>query len=467
MKFCGHLLLVIAMVSTTAVTYAQQRNDLQSVTQESPSQQEPDIARMLDGDWLPIDPHQIDFERLPRVPSRQVVVSDVSADQGVNQHNYLAFHGGRYFLMWSDGPGIEDRVGQRVKFATSQDAIRWSKPRFLTPVPPDSGPDSPRYGTRSDQGMRWIARGFWQREGELLALCSLDEAAGFFGPGLQLRAFRWTGSGWEEAGLVADNSINNFPPKKIATGDWMMSRRTYDYKTSGVQFLVGGVKAIDDWESFPVFGTNDALSAEEPLWWTLPDHRLVAMFRDNRGSKFLYRSISDNQGRTWTTPVRTNFPDATSKLFGLRLSDGRYVLISNSNPRARDPLTIAISEDGLVFTKLAWLVGGRHVDYPHAIEHDGHLLIAFAGGKQSIELLRIQLSALDAIAMPPSVVSKKPTHSIDLGDEGKTLDAVAALVMPELGKRATLSLTTASGEEVSLSEMTIRESISTSRPSNE
>ncbi|MCA9136698.1 MAG: exo-alpha-sialidase [Planctomycetales bacterium] len=368
-----------------------------------PPRQESGNTLMLAGSWLPADPHQIDYSKLPRVPSQHIVVSDVRADKGVNQHNYLAFHSGRYFVMWSDGPGVEDRVGQRVKFADSPDGITWSKPRYLTPEPPNSGPDSPHFGTRSDKGMRWIARGFWQRGGELLALCSLDEAAGFFGPSLQLRAFRWTGSGWDDAGLVADNAINNFPPKKIATGDWMMSRRTYDYKKTGAQFLIGGIKAIDDWKSFPVLGTNDKLSAEEPLWWTLPDGRLVALFRDNRGSKFLYRSISDDQGRTWTTPARTNFPDATSKLFGLRLSDGRYVLISNSNPRARDPLTIAISGDGLVFDKLAWLVGGRHVDYPHAIEHNGHLLVAFAGGKQSVELLRIKLSALDKIEMPRSM----------------------------------------------------------------
>ncbi|MCA8988844.1 MAG: exo-alpha-sialidase, partial [Planctomycetaceae bacterium] len=288
--------------------------------------------------------------------------------------------------------------------------------------------------------------------------CSLDEAAGFFGPGLELRAFRWTDSQWEDAGLVADNAINNFPPKKIASGEWMMSRRTYDYKKTGVQFLVGGVNAINDWKSFPVLGTNDELSAEEPFWWTLPDGRLAALFRDNRGSKFLYRSFSADQGRTWTTPLRTNFPDATSKLFGLCLSDGRYLLISNSNPRARDPLTIAISNDGLVFDKLAWLAGGRHVDYPHAIEQDGHLLVAFAGGKQSVEVLRIKLSSLDEITMPSSVVLDHPLppvgshpekvkHWIDLGDEGATLYIAADLIVPQIGKQATFSMATASGEK--------------------
>lgn len=420
---------------------------------------DPASPAMLAGNWVPDDPHQIDYRKLPKVPAEHVVVSDVREEKGVNQHNYLAFHDGRFFAMWSDGPGIEDRVGQRVRFATSPDGLTWSEPAFLTPAPPNSGPDSPHYGTRTDQGMRWISRGFWQRDGELLALCALDEAAGFFGPSLALHAFRLTADDrWEDAGIVADNAINNFPPKKIGSGDWMMSRRTWDYKKTGVQFLVGGVQAMDDWKSFPVLGTSAELSAEEPLWWALPDEHLVALFRDNRGSKFLYRSVSTDDGRTWTTPVRTDFPDATSKLFGFQLSDGRYFLVSNSNPRARDPLTLALSDDGIVFTKLAWLVGDRHVDYPHAIEHDGHLLVAFAGGKQTVEVLKIDLADLDAVAMPESVELEKPLPPvasakaeagdwIDLGNEGETLFVAANLVVPESGKRARLSLATGGNED--------------------
>ncbi|MDZ4683658.1 MAG: exo-alpha-sialidase [Planctomycetaceae bacterium] len=148
------------------------------------------------------------------------------------------------------------------------------------------------------------------------------------------------------------------------------------------------MQEIDRWESFPVLGSSSQLSAEEPLWWALPDGNLVALFRDNRRSGYLYRSFSTDQGRTWSQPVRTNFPDATSKLHGLRLSDGRYVLVSNANPKKRDPLTMAISEDGLVFDRLGILVGGRHVDYPHVLEHEGQLLVAFAGGKQTVEMLR-------------------------------------------------------------------------------
>lgn len=386
MKFFFHLLVFTALGGSPALPAA------------------PDAASpvMLSGPWLPADPHQLDFDALPRIPSTHRVVNDVRAAKGVNQHNYLAHFDGQFWAMWSDGPGMEDRVGQRVKFATSPDGLNWSPPEYLTPIPPHSGPASPHYGTRTDQGMRWISRGFWKREGELLALASLDEAGGFFGPGLQLRAFRFdkTSGAWKDAGLVFDNTINNFPPLRLRTGEWMMSRRPHDYKTAGVQFLVGGVKSLSDWRSFPVFGTASELKAEEPDWWILPDNTLAAVFRDNHRSGFLYRSLSTDDGRTWSAPVKTNFPDATSKVSGLRLTDGRYVLVSNPNPKKRDPLTLSVSPDGLVFTQMLYLVGGRHIDYPHVIEHEGCLFIAFSGGKQTVEVLKVKLSDLNAVPMP-------------------------------------------------------------------
>lgn len=419
-RMCTHRPFIVIVLAPLVTIYADEARSSGQHPATNPAS-----SIMLAGPWVPEDSQQIDFDRLPRVPSVHAVISDVrvagsspsvvnKTSGGVNQHNYLAFHDRKFWAMWSDGPGVEDRVGQRVKFATSSDGVHWGTPAFLTPVPPNSGPDSPNYNTRTDKGFRYISRGFWERDGELLALASLDEAADFFGPSLELRAFRFNDSSnaWEDAGLVYKNTINNFPPLKLHTGDWMMSRRTYDYKTTGVHFLIGGVNALDQWESVPVLGTASELKAEEPDWWILPDNTLAAVFRDNRKSGALYRSISTDDGRTWSSPVKTNFPDATSKVSGLRLSDGRYVLVSNPKPKKRDPLALSVSVDGIVFTKMLYLVGGRHVDYPHVIEHEGYLYVAFAGGKQSVEVLKISLRDVDAIAMPTTPLLASPTpHS--------------------------------------------------------
>lgn len=361
----------------------------------------PESKLMLNGQWFQ-DPHDIDFDKLPKIPVEHAVVSDVTPD-GVNQHNYLAFYDDRYWIMWSDGPGVEDRVGQVVKYSTSADGLHWEDPKFLTSYPEGSGPTSPNYNTRTDQGLRWISRGFWEYKGEFLALASLDEAKGFFGPSLALHAFKWNKEiqSWEYHGIVKKNAINNFPPKRLPTGEWLMSRRSFDYVERGVDFMVGAEDGFNQWEVYPVFGTNTELDAEEPYWWILPDNKnLMAIFRDNRKSGYLYRSFSTDNGRSWSAPVQTNFPDARSKFHGLRLQDGRYVLVSNSNYKKRDPLTLAISDDGLVFTTMGYLVGGRHIDYPHVLEHKGYLLIAFAGdAKQKIEVVKVKVSDLDTIKM--------------------------------------------------------------------
>ena len=360
----------------------------------------PQSPLMLTGSWVPDDPHKIDFDRLPKIKSQHRVVSDVRDSNGVNQHNYLIHYKGKFWIMWSDGPGVEDKVGQRVAFATSSDGLNWSAPKYITQYPPESNPNSPYYNTRSDKGFRYISRGFWKRGEELLALVSLDEADKFFGTGLKLRAFRLDPDieTWKDIGVVYDNTINNFPPKLLPNGEWMMTRRTYD---RNVYMLTGGIESFDQWETHPVVMHEESeLRPEEPYWWVLPDENLLALFRDNAKSGFLFRAFSADFGRSWSRPVRTDFPDARSKFNGLQLSDGRYVLVSNPNPKKRDPLALSISDDGVVFNKMGYLFGGRWVDYPHVIEHNGYLLVAFSGHKQSVEVLKIKITDLDKVEMP-------------------------------------------------------------------
>lgn len=347
-------------------------------------------------------PTKIDFEKLPRVPSTHAMISDVR-DQGgkwVHQHAYLTYFDGLYWAMWSDGPGVpqsgvsaerhrnrvpgHDRPDTRVSYATSEDGLVWSKPAELSGAP-------------RVEGFGWIARGFWVRDGQLLALATHFNAPGYPGEGLSLEAFRWDKKRgqWEAHGTVLYDAMNNFPPKKLPNGQWMMSRR--DHRRQ-VTVMVGGVDGFDQWKIRPLAGYTDGQRPEEPYWYTLPDEKtLVGLIRDNGGSKRLLRVFSHDQGRSWSRMTKTNFPDATSKFFVLRTSRGYYAMVSNSNPKRRDPLTLAISRDGLVYTDLFYLVGGRHVDYPHIIERDGNLLIAFSGAKQTMEVLKVSLDKLDAM----------------------------------------------------------------------
>ena len=404
-SWCCIIGLTWAAVTCAGVS-AQQRTD-------SPHPVEnPDSRRMLDLPGVGTDPQAIDYAALRRVPSKHALLSDVRDRGGtwVHQHAYLAHFDGRYWAMWSDGPGVpqagvsaalhrnrvpgHDRPDTRVSYATSDDGLQWSQPAAL------SGP--PRI-----EGFGWIARGFWKRDGELLALASHFNAPGYPGKGLSLEAFRWDRGQrrWVAHGTVQDDAMNNFPPKKLPDGRWMMSRR--DHRRQ-VTVMVGGVEAFDRWSIRPLASYTPDQRPEEPYWYTLPDEaNLVGLIRDNGGSKRLLRVFSRDNGQTWSQMVTTNFPDATSKFFALRTSRGYYALVSNSNPRRRDPLTLAISRDGLVYTHLFYLVGGRHVDYPHIIEYDGRLLIAFSGAKQTMEVLNVSLEDVDDLISQEQALTKK------------------------------------------------------------
>lgn len=362
--------------------------------------QAPTSSLMLSLDVAPVDPSDIDFAKLERLPAEHSMISDVRDKAGtwVHQHAYLAEFGGLYWAMWSDGPGVpnpkltpeqhrnvvpgHDRADTRVSFATSKDGQSWSEPQSLS-----GPPRKPGYG--------WIARGFWVRDGQLLALASHFDAPGYPGKGLSLEAFRWDekSNSWQAHGTVLDDSLNNFPPKKLPTGEYMMTRRDH---LQQVSVMIGGVESFQDWQIQPLASYNAKGRPEEPYWYLLPDGKnIVGLIRDNGRSGRLMRTFSTDSGRTWTPITKTNFPDATSKFFALRTTRGYYVLVSNSNPKRRDPLTLAVSKDGLVYTHLFYLVGGRHVDYPHIIESNGQLLIAFSGAKQTMEVLRVSLDEID------------------------------------------------------------------------
>jgi hypothetical protein len=80
------------------------------------------------------------------------------------------------------------------------------------------------------------------------------------------------------------------------------------------------------------------------------------------------------------------------------MRDGRYVLVSN--PQAESAAirwSLSVSDDGMVFNKMGYLVGGRHVDYPHVIEHGDAVYVAFATAKQTMEVLKVKVADLAKI----------------------------------------------------------------------
>lgn len=338
------------------------------------------------------DPTAIDYGALPRIEGQHAVVCPMTDALKFQLHNYLLHHENKYWCMFSHGPVVEDVPTQFVSYATSDDGLKWSAAKPLTPIPAEP--------------YAYIARGLWLRDGELLALAAHYRGKGAFGDNkeLQLQAFGWDSKAgvWKLKAKLYQDAINNFAPQRLAGGEWMMTRRDSKFNVS---MLAGGVSALDDWQSFPVVKRSEVpgFSPDEPFWWQLPDGRLHALFRDNGDSGRLYQAFSVDSGRTWLRPAISNFPNARSKCYPLRLSTGAWAMISNANPaRGRRELHLSLSQDGVTFTKMAQLVipnaGAATLQYPHAIEHDGHLLIAFSRDKHQTEVLRVPVATIEKLA---------------------------------------------------------------------
>jgi hypothetical protein len=339
-------------------------------------------------------PSGTDTSHLPLLRGRHVVICPYDEKWQFQLHNYLLYHDGKFWCMWSSGPVVEDVPTQHVRYATSEDGLTWSAPKMLSGMP--------------EEGRAYIARDFWLRDGELLGLAASYKGRGAFGvdKDLKLVAFTWDKSNrtWKPKGQLYGNAINNFAPQKLSTGEWIMTRRDARFNVS---MLIGGVKSIDDWRVVPVVDRlaakrGSGFSPDEPVAWEQPDGTLISAIRDNGGSNVLFRSISHDHGLTWSEPEKTNYPNATSKLFTLQTSRGYRVLVSNANPAVgRRELHLAVSGDGVTFTRMACLAipmdKPSTLQYPHVIEHAGSLYIAFSRNKNVTELIVVSLDDIDAL----------------------------------------------------------------------
>lgn len=312
---------------------------------------------------------------------RHVVYQAVEGKTGFNMHPYIAWHAGRFWAMWSTNRIRDLQSGQYVRYATSVDGKRWSEARALTP---------------SEEGYRTFARGFWVRDGELIALAARDEAVRpLFGPGLTLLGYRWNGQRFEAPVVIARDAINNFPPRKTASGDWLMSKR--DHKMN-VSMLRGGVRSVSDWTAIAI----EQKGLDEPEWWTAANGDVHIAFRDGARSRRLYRSVN------FAPPVMTNFPDATAKFNVLRLASGKYAMASNTNTNGtRIPLSLSLSEDGVVFDTIFTIrdeptmyrysgkdPGYRGYHYPQLLERGGFLYVIHAENMEDIVVTRIPCDSL-------------------------------------------------------------------------
>jgi hypothetical protein len=347
---------------------------------------------------MPANPGQIAWENIPRLRSERISV--IKAREGVtgfNHHPCLVHFDGRFFAGWNTGERDEDAIGQRVQFATSENGLKWSEPVDLTERP---------------ERFRYTAGGFWIRDGELLALAS--RRSGRDGPDTgddnPLLGFRWKAKEkkFGPPFVIAKNFFPNNVPQLTPDREWLMLGKSAARSARGMMMAKGGVSPVDIWTMGPLPDAQGGM--EEAEWYTLPDRSLVAQFRGGRDLHRVIRLHSTDDGKTWSKPIVTDFPEAASRHHTIRLRDGTYALFINPHVSAyRVPLTVAFSHDGIAYDHFANLrmeqTNRRYsghakapgYQYVRAIEHERHIWAIYSVNKEDIEISRFPIDEVDRI----------------------------------------------------------------------
>lgn len=306
-----------------------------------------------------------------------------------NLHSFVAFHAGKFWAIWSTGRIDEDSSSQYICYSTSADGSEWTTPNTLAADP--DGEEGP---------LRWMASGIYVEDGRLFALGTLNKG---FGPNgeiwleARLVRFEWVAGNWVKESVVGEDCAAYFPPLRVHGRDFLI------WRDSRAHFFTAlSVAGLNEWVVTRLPGPLPLYRMSETSVYADSDGVLHMIIRDQGHTRRLYRSLSYDSGGTWTIPVKTNYPDGTSKNMSGRLSNGWYYLINNPKVHGsnlRDPLAISFSRNGWTFEHPLALrkhapplrypgkaKGSHSFQYSHALEHEGKLWVIYATNKEDIEI---------------------------------------------------------------------------------
>ena len=352
----------------------------------------------------------------PLLKAETHIVLEPCEEWNYAHHPFLTRFRGRFFLISSSGHHHEDDVGQRVICMGSDDFVRWDAPRAVAlPERPDV------------QGL--IPSGLYVHEDTLVVYYLTFE----YDPAVLRSGHRQMGSrGRRLLGFrcvsTRDGISWSAPIDLPAFGGNMAVQRLQ----SGRLFSCGGQHqawtdnpdGIHGWqqaEAFPLGWGNDPADVreEDDLPGLVSDTHVSlcegSFIQQDAGRMILYlrsatpwlwASLSDDEGETWTLPERTDFTDNRTKFCMGRLPDGRYYYVGTPDPfppRTRHVLALSLSRDGLDWTEHYLLARAQYkgrypgIDkngvygYPSVLVEGDTMYVAFSLNKEMIAVLKTDL----------------------------------------------------------------------------
>ena len=200
---------------------------------------------------------------------------------------------------------------------------------------------------------------------------------------LRLKRSSDDGHTWSEVEMI-EPALGHVPrckPIRLDNGEIILGT---EYKDGYSRFWISSDDGLTWQMTGPLLGEMN----QHPSLIQRNDGVLVAFLRPSGKNPNVLKSVSHDRGRTWTPAEVTPFACPFAALDTVRLTDGRVVMVWNNNPEARNPLTLAMSEDeGETWSYTRNLVTGEgRFHYPAIIQtRDGLLHLTFTNNRKTID----------------------------------------------------------------------------------
>ncbi|WP_079911871.1 exo-alpha-sialidase [Paenibacillus sp. 32352] len=296
-----------------------------------------------------------------------------------NHAPMLAHWNGKFHLIYLSNPKSEHVPPGHTLLTTSEDGVRWAKPKVVFPaIPIPAGvyqnPSAPELPPDSYAVMHQ-RMGFYEApNGKLLVL-------GFYGICPTYRVHPNDGNGMGRVVREIDREGNWGPVYFLRYNlhaGWNETNTGFPYyrMSEDPAFIEACEALLSDrlvtmqwWEEDrSPDGFYRIAGGKAPSTYRLPDGRVIALFKSSKAA------VTEDEGKTWSKLQDVpSFIMAGAKVWGQQTGDGKYALVYNPTPtgKYRWPLAIVTSEDGVRFDQMAAIHGevspmrysGHYKDY--------------------------------------------------------------------------------------------------------
>ena len=312
-------------------------------------------------------------------------------------HPSLAVFNDRIFCCWSNGLTGEDEPAQRILISSSADGRSWSEPTVLA--------------TPDEENGALVASGFHVTEESLICYFSTTYGDNFhedvhLSANASADGVSWSSPTRIASGFFIEGPRHLADGRLLLGGEHVGGSRTNDGLRMRLLYT-DEPDGLSGWQEASIVPeAPDDFQYTEPNMAIRQDGVPVIGFRSQTG--YLFASSSDDNGATWSTPQKTNFPDSTSRFFLRTLPTGQTIMINNPSATQYDRRVLALStsDDGITFDRSVALrselatqdFGGNHkVDgwqYPNALVWNDMLIVAYSINKEDIAVTRIAMDSL-------------------------------------------------------------------------